>query len=61
MADVLTLDVADPQILVRYENDPHGFYWHHRVLLFRVSEDIWICLTPDHDLVRVKLLDVRHE
>ncbi|CAK0896962.1 unnamed protein product [Prorocentrum cordatum] len=45
MADVLTLDVADPQVLVRYENDPHGFYWHHRVLLFRVSEDIWICLT----------------
>ncbi|CAK0853410.1 unnamed protein product, partial [Prorocentrum cordatum] len=61
MADVLTLDIADPQILVRYENVPHGFYWHHRVLLFRVSEDIWICLIPDHDLVRIKLLDVRHE
>ncbi|CAK0875323.1 unnamed protein product [Prorocentrum cordatum] len=48
-------------ILVRYENDPHGFFWHHRLLLFRVSDDMWICLTPDHDLVRVKLLDSRHE
>ena len=61
MADVLTLDIADPQILVRYEHDPNGFYWHHRVLLFRVDGDIWIALTPDLALVRVKLLDVRHE
>ena len=61
MADVLTLDIADPQILVRYENDPAGFYWHHRVLLFRVDGDIWIALTPGHALVRIKLLDVRHE
>ncbi|CAK0869503.1 unnamed protein product [Prorocentrum cordatum] len=52
---------AGPQILVRNENGPRGFDWHHRVLLFRASEDIWICLTPDHDLVRVKLLDTRHE
>ncbi|CAK0829777.1 unnamed protein product, partial [Prorocentrum cordatum] len=61
MADVLTLDVGDPQILVRYENDAHGFFWDHGLLLFRVSEDIWICFTPDHDLVQVKLLDTRHE
>ncbi|CAK0802975.1 unnamed protein product [Prorocentrum cordatum] len=61
MADLLTFDVGDPQILVRYENDPNGFFRHHRLLLFRVSEDIWICLTLDHDLVRVKLLDTRHE
>ncbi|CAK0884926.1 unnamed protein product, partial [Prorocentrum cordatum] len=48
-------------ILMLHENDPHGFFWHHRLLLFRASEDIWICLTPDDDLVRVKLLDTRHE
>ncbi|CAK0806201.1 unnamed protein product [Prorocentrum cordatum] len=61
MADVLTVDIADPQILVRYENDPNGFYWHHKVLLFRVDGDIWIALTPDLALVRVKLLNVQHE
>ena len=61
MADVLTLDIGDPQILVRYEHDPAGFFWHHQVLLHRVVGDIWIALTPHHDLVRVKLMDVRHE
>ncbi|CAK0873010.1 unnamed protein product [Prorocentrum cordatum] len=59
MADVQTLDIGDPQILVRYEYDP--LYRHHRVLLFRVGDDIWICPTRDHDLVREKLLCVRHE
>eukprot|EP00959_Pyramimonas_sp_CCMP1952_P280691 5867084-Pyramimonas_sp.AAC.1 len=61
MADVLTLDIGDPQILVHYPDDENGFLWHHRVLLFRVSDDIWISLTPDLALVRLKLLDIRHE
>ncbi|CAK0861861.1 unnamed protein product, partial [Prorocentrum cordatum] len=61
MADVLTLDIGDPPILVHYPDDENGFLWHHRVLLFRVSDDIWISLTPDLALVRLKLLDIRHE
>ena len=31
------------------------------MLLYRASEDIWIALTPGHDLACVKLLDARHE
>ncbi|CAK0842558.1 unnamed protein product [Prorocentrum cordatum] len=61
IADTFDLDTSDPQILARHENDPAGLFWHHRVLLFRADGGTWIALTPDHDLVRVMLLDVRHE
>ena len=56
----LTLDVAEVQVLINYPQDPAGFYWHHRLLLHRVEGGIWICLTPDHDLVRCDLNSLPH-
>lgn len=56
----LTLDIKEPQILRRYPNDANAFYWHHRVLLCKVSPGIWIGLTPDADLERIDLHAVEH-
>lgn len=40
------LDIAEPQILVRYDDDPN-ITWHSRVLLRRLRDAIWIWVTPD--------------
>lgn len=48
----LSLDIAEVQILVHYPADNDGFYWHHRVLLHRVTAGVWLCLTPDHEIQR---------
>ena len=55
-----TLDIKEPQILRHYPADANAFYWHHRVLLVKVSPGIWIGLTPDGDLERINLHDVDH-
>ena len=49
--DARTLDIVEPQVLVNYPDDEGGFLWHHRVLLHRIADGQWVCLTPDHDLM----------
>ena len=44
-----TLDIAEPQILYFFENDPN-LQWHHRVLLRRLTGAEWIIATPDGDI-----------
>jgi hypothetical protein len=35
-----TLDLREPQILRHYPNDANAFYWHHRLLLTKISPGI---------------------
>lgn len=56
----LTLDISEVQILVNYPADPGGFFWHHRILLHRIEGANWLCLTPDHDVVRHDLNNIPH-
>lgn len=44
-----TLDIAEPQILIEYPNDGAGCYWHHRILLKKLSAGVWLAATPDGD------------
>lgn len=55
-----TLDLKEPQILRHYPNDPNGFYWHHRLLLVKVSPGIFIGATPDGDIERIDLHQTDH-
>lgn len=54
-----TLDIAEPQVLVHYPNDPH-LTEHHRVLLTKVSAGRWIAASPDHELALLDLNTERH-
>lgn len=49
---MLTQDVPDIQLIVEYPNDPNGFYWHHRILLKKISNGVWLALTPDLEVSR---------
>lgn len=55
------LDISEVQALVNYPEDA-GFvvYWHHRVMLTRVRDAIWLVLTPDPAIVPVYLTDYDH-
>lgn len=55
-----TLDIREPQVLRHYPHDAHGFFWHHRVLLCKITPGQFIALTPDGDLERINLLEVDH-
>ena len=55
-----TLDIREPQILRHYPQDANGFFWHHRVLLCKITPGQFIALTPDGDLERINLLEVDH-
>lgn len=55
-----TLDLREPQILRHFPHDQNGFYWHHRILLHKISPGIFIALTPDADLERINLFEVDH-
>ena len=56
----LTLDLREPQILRHFPQDANAFYWHHRVLLHKISPGVWVGLTPDGDLERINLHDTEH-
>ena len=58
--DLRTLDLKEPQIIRHYPHDQNQFYWHHRLLLQKVSPGIWIGLTPDYDLERIDLHTTEH-
>ena len=46
----LSLDLAEPQVLVHFPNDGGGFYHHHRLLITRLAPGRWIAASPDHEL-----------
>lgn len=60
----LTLDIVKRPALgptrLHYPNDQDGFYFHHRLLLCRLSLGRWIAATPDHELVSLDLNQHRH-
>ena len=55
-----TLDLREPRILRHYPNDANAFYWHHRLLLTKVSPGVFIALTPDGDIERLDLHQLDH-
>lgn len=42
-----TLKIPEKQILLRYDADPNGLYWHHRVLFSRIRGSVWVVGTSD--------------
>lgn len=50
-----SLDLAEPQVLLRYPNDANGLVHHHRVLLHKIGNGRWVALTPGLDLHVVDL------
>eukprot|EP00971_Amphidinium_carterae_P110611 2191010-Amphidinium_carterae.1 len=45
---MVSLDIDEPQILLRFPDDPTE--WHHRVLIRRHRDAVWVVLTPDGEL-----------
>ena len=45
-----SLNISEPQVLVHFPNDQHGFVYHHRILLHKIGGGRWVTLTPDLDL-----------
>lgn len=58
--DGMTLDIAEPQVLVHFDADPNNLTEHHRILLTKLGPGKWIGLTPDHELVTLDLTQQRH-
>ena len=56
----LTLDVADPQILLHFGADPNGFTEHHRLLLCKLGPGRWVAASPDYDLEILDLNNRQH-
>ena len=61
MAAIITADVADPQVIVEFPDDDDGFYWHHRILVKRISGPKWVGLTPDFDMEVIDLSTTAHK
>ena len=59
MADDLTLDIPDPQVVVHFPGDPQ-FTYHHRLLLVKLGPGRWIASSPDHELAVVDLNTIGH-
>ena len=57
---VVTLDVAETQVLVYRPADARGLLWHHWVLLKRLAPGQWLGLTPLGAVERVDLTNVQH-
>ena len=54
-----SLNVSYPQVVVERPDDPECFY-HHRLLLARVSGAVWIAADPDLLLARLDLEEEQH-
>eukprot|EP00971_Amphidinium_carterae_P329620 6462205-Amphidinium_carterae.1 len=50
-----SLDIEEPQILLRYPED--AVEWHHRILIRRLRDSVWVVLTPDSELQVENLSD----
>ena len=57
-AEVVGLDIAEPQIIVAYPDDQF-FTWHGRVLLRRLGQSSWIWSTPDREVQVADLSQLR--
>ena len=57
---VTTLDIPDIQVIVEFPHDANGFYWHHRILLKKISNGVWLALTPDLEISRHDLNQQNH-
>ena len=44
------LDIAEPQVALRYDEDPE-VRWHHRVLLRRLEDSRRVVLSPDLEVL----------
>ncbi|CAK0884216.1 unnamed protein product [Prorocentrum cordatum] len=56
MAARLTLDLAEPQVLIDFPDDAAGLRWHHRLLLIQTpTPGVWIASTPDYSVQRLDL------
>jgi hypothetical protein len=55
-----SLNISDPQVLVHFPHDAHGFEYHHRVLLHKISQGRWVVLSPDLELSVEDLSATRH-
>eukprot|EP00974_Lingulodinium_polyedra_P024441 2366040-Lingulodinium_polyedra.AAC.1 len=53
----MALDIEEPQVLINFPDDPVP--WHHRVLLRRLRDAVWVVLTPDGELQVEDLGDYR--
>ena len=55
MADARTCDVAENQVCINFDDDPH-FRWHHRLLLVPgLAAGEWIAATPDGEISLLRL------
>eukprot|EP00971_Amphidinium_carterae_P104106 2061796-Amphidinium_carterae.1 len=52
---MVSLDIDEPQVLLRFADDP--VEWHHRVLIRRLRDAVWVVLTPDGELQVENLAD----
>lgn len=43
-------DVDLLQCLILFDEDEDGLYWHHRILLYRGTEQKWLWVTPDEEI-----------
>ena len=59
MAAPRTLDTDLRQCLIDFFEDEDGLFWHHRLLLARVTGSQWIAATPDHDVALLNLSNHR--
>ena len=46
----LTLDVAEPQLLLHFPHDQNGLTYHHRLLVVKLGPGRWVASSPDHEL-----------
>ena len=51
----MALNITEPQVLLYYEGDAPE--WHHRVLLRRLRDAVWVVLTPERDVQVENLAD----
>ena len=49
MAAQQALNIAEPEVLVWFGDDPR-LQWHHRVLLRRIRESTWVVASPELEL-----------
>jgi len=55
MADARTVDAAESQVAINFDED-ENFRWHHRLLLVPgQAAGEWIAATPDGEIVLLRL------
>lgn len=57
-APARSLDIVEPQILVRYPDD-RNYGWHMRLLIRRLRDAVWVWATPDGEIQTEDLSTLR--